>query len=143
MEKISSYSDLTFDERFEWLKDNLKYGMYVRTYCGIDRFNYKLKKENQDFYFYYFEKKELTNPEYYLEKEPSYDIIDLIEVGDYVLVDGEDSFLKVKYIDDCEGSIRQLYFDEKGENIGFWNSDIREVITKEQFESIKYEVKDD
>ena len=61
MKKHVSYSDLTFDERTEWLEDNLGKGMYVRTDNGIDRFNYKLKRENQDFYWYCFEKKELTN----------------------------------------------------------------------------------
>lgn len=143
MENQIFYNDFTFDEKDEYLEDNLKDGMYVRTDNGIDRFNCKLKIENQNFYWYYFEKTKITNPGAYVKKEPSYNLINLIEVGDYVLVDGEDSFLKVKNIDDCEDSIQQLYFDEKGENIGFWNSDIRKVITKEQIENIKYEVKDD
>lgn len=137
MEKISSYSGLTFDERFEWLKDNLKDGMYVRTYCGIDRFNYKLKRDNQDFYFYYFEKKELTNPEYYLEKEPSYDIIDLIEVGDYV------NGYRVDLIDEIDGrKYLDLHYMECEWRYTF-NEDIKDVVTKEQFELMKYEVKND
>lgn len=135
MEKISSYSDLTFDERFEWLKDNLKDGMYVRTYCGIDRFNYKLKRENQDFYFYYFEKKELTNPESYLEKEPSYDIIDLIEVGDYV------NGLQVMCIVEFKDGSRYIEFDD-GKYL-CKNYQIESIVTKEQFELMKYEVKND
>lgn len=134
MEKISSYNDLTFDERFEWLKDNLKDGMYVRTYCGIDRFNYKFKRENHDFYCYCFEKKEVTNPEHYLEKEPSYDIIDLIEVGDYV------NGVEVKEINDKEIMLvdTHLWIDKK-----VANRLIESIVTKEQFELMKYEVKND
>lgn len=67
-------------------------------------------------------------------------IIDLIEVGDYVLANGYDTFLKVKCIDDCEGPIRQLYFDEDAQDIGIYNSDIRKIITKEQMSSMEYEV---
>lgn len=135
---------------------NLQLRMYVRTCNGTifkivggneDKWDIDIsysclsRLEGEDYTSYAYNK----NNSFFkvLAKKASHNLIDLIEVGDYILVDGEDSFLKVKYIDDCEGSIRQLYFDEKGENIGFWNSDIREVITKEQFESIKYEVKDD
>ena len=135
MEKISSYSGLTFDERFEWLKDNLKDGMYVRTYCGIDRFNYKLKRENQDFYWYCFEKKELTNPGSYVEKEPSYDIINLIEVGDYV------NGLEVMSISYFKDGRRYIEFDD-GKYL-CKNYQIESIVTKAQFESIKYEVKND
>lgn len=57
MKEQTSYGNLTFAERTEWLEDNLETGMYVRSYKGIDRFNYKLKRENQNFCWYYFEKK--------------------------------------------------------------------------------------
>lgn len=135
---------------------NLEIGKYVRTCNGTifkivggneDKWDIDIsysclsRLEDEDYTSYAYNKNNsLFNV---LAKKASHNFIDLIEVGDYVLVDGEDSFLKVKYIDDCEDSIQQLYFDEKGENIGFWSSDIRKVITKEQIESIKYEVKDD
>ena len=141
MKKHVSYSDLTFDERTEWLEDNLGKGMYVRTDNGIDRFNYKLKRENQNFYWYYFEKKELTNPGAYVEKEPSYDIIDLIEVGDYV------NGLRIDHISEPDKyrKVRIAYhYSEYGnDDVSFVNSEIESIVTKEQFESIKYEVKDD
>lgn len=135
MKKHVSYSDLTFDERTEWLEDNLGKGMYVRTDNGIDRFNYKLKRENQDFYWYCFEKKELTNPGSYVEKEPSYDIINLIEVGDYV------NGLEVMSISYFKDGRRYIEFDD-GKYL-CKNYQIESIVTKAQFESIKYEVKND
>lgn len=63
-------------------------------------------------------------------------IIDLIEVGDYV--NGE----RVIYIDNLTGSLRQ--YNVAGEDIeetcGHWQEDIESVVTHEQFNSIKYEV---
>lgn len=131
MEKIFSYSGLTFDERTEWLEDNLENGMYVRSDNGIDRFNYKLKRENQNYYWYCFEKNELTNPGAYVEKEPSHDIIDLIEVGDYV--NGE-------RVNDVNLGNRNYVFCGLHR---IYANEIKSIVTKEQFESIKYEVKDD
>ena len=63
-------------------------------------------------------------------------IIDLIEVGDYV--NGE----RVIYIDNLTGSLRQ--YNVAGEDVektcGHWQEDIKSVVTHEQFNSIKYEV---
>lgn len=68
-------------------------------------------------------------------------IIDVLKTGDYVLVNGDNQFLKVKYIDDCEGPIKQLYFDEDAQDIGIYNSDITQAITKEQMNLMAYKVK--
>ena len=73
----------------------------------------------------------------------SNNIIDLIKVGDYVLVKGKDTFLEVKYIDDCEGVLRELYFTEDGQDDGYWNEDIKNIVTKEQFNTCKYVVERD
>lgn len=60
-------------------------------------------------------------------------IIDLIEPGDYV------NGYKVTYIDDHNKILRVDGFSW-GTNI-IENEDIKSIVTKEQFESIKYEVK--
>lgn len=64
----------------------------------------------------------------------SYDIIDLIEVGDYV--NGE----KVGYIDDCDGAMREYYYDYEDASIdvGHWQEEIKSVITHEQIEQMEY-----
>lgn len=63
-------------------------------------------------------------------------IIDLIEVGDYV--NGE----KVGYIDDCEGAMREYYYESENpnEDCGHWFEEIETIVTKEQFESMSYKV---
>ena len=66
----------------------------------------------------------------------SYNIIDLIEVGDYV--NGE----QVGYIDNCEGAMREYYYDYEDASIdaGHWFEEIKSIVTKEQFESMQYKV---
>lgn len=66
----------------------------------------------------------------------SHNIIDLIEVGDYV--NGK----KVGYIDDCEGAMREYYYDYEDASIdvGHWFEEIKSIVTKEQFSSMEYEV---
>lgn len=65
-------------------------------------------------------------------KKASFNIIDLIEVGDYV--NGE----KVTKLID-----RKIYHENLNDpyyDIYFENKDIKSIVTKEQFNSIKYEV---
>lgn len=66
----------------------------------------------------------------------SHNIIDLIEAGDYV--NGE----KVGYIDNCEGALREYYYDYEDANVdaGHWFEEIKSIVTKEQFESMSYKV---
>jgi len=68
----------------------------------------------------------------------SHNIIDLIEVGDYV--NGH----RVEYIDDCKGAMREFYwFDEYETNqCGHYFEEIKSIVTKEQFESMSYKLGD-
>ena len=69
----------------------------------------------------------------------SHNIIDLIEVGDYV--NGE----KVDYIDDCDDAMREYYYDYEDASIdvGHYFEEIKSIVTKEQFSSIEYRLGDD
>ena len=60
-------------------------------------------------------------------------IIDLIEVGDYV--NGH----KVVLVDDCKGYMREIYCEDD-EDFGIWEEMITSVVTKEQFEAMEYKI---
>ena len=60
--------------------------------------------------------------------EPSFDIIDVVQVGDYV--NGE----KVTFIQSC----REIISTDK--NIRITNEDIKSIVTKEQFSQMEYKV---
>ena len=99
------------------MKDKLEVGMYVRTKKGtIYKFdtNNSMAKNGA--------KKYMVNC--------SYNIIDLIEVGDYVngfyVEDVKETFVNV-----ATGS---NYFQSPSIN----EEDIKSIVTKEQFESMKY-----
>lgn len=110
----------------------LKAGMYVRTKDGF------IDKIIIDYYGYcnspYCDCKHIScEHNYYDEKEiikASHSLIDLIEAGDYV--NGERVQYKTyseQLISDGEYDILKKY------------QDIKTIVTKEQFESMKYEVK--
>ena len=63
-------------------------------------------------------------------------IIDLIEVGDYV--NGE----RVVYIDDCKGAMREFYytFEDVTHDVGHYEEEIETIVTKERFESMEYKL---
>lgn len=130
----------------------LEEGMYVRTKNGIAKIigftknyipNYfRLDRNIMDeedylgrlIYCYRFYEKQIL--------KASNSIIDLIEVEDYV--NGE---LVVQVSDDKDWVFTEpVYFDEyRGEERHYCynNSEIKSIVTKEQFESVKYEVKKD
>ena len=111
----------------------LEEGMYVRTYDnGIDKFNFKYKRDGHNFYTFYFEKYSLTNPEYYIMGEPSFNIIDLIEPKDIIV--GIDGHIFEVYAvgSDC------VYINGLKEFI--YEHEIKSIVTKEQFESMEYKV---
>lgn len=66
----------------------------------------------------------------------SSNIIDVIEVGDYV--NGEK--VTAIYDENKEDEIIQLEFNNCGNYIYFTNNDVKNIVTHEQFNSIKYEV---
>ena len=66
----------------------------------------------------------------------SYNIIDILEKGDYVNGD------KIEYIDDCKGAMREFYYDYENPNddVGHWQEEIKTIITHEQMEQMAYKV---
>lgn len=123
------------------MKDKLEPNMYVRTEKNI----FKIKKINDEFItimntqyvlhhskftgHYYF----CDDDEVYTIGKTSHNIIDLIEVGDYV------NGCKVHNIANCLTIILN-----NEENISWINpSDIKSIVTKEQFSSMEYRLGDD
>ena len=112
-------------------------GMYIRTEDGYIGKCIDIDSDN----FMFFDKPVYKNfsdtfDSCYLSnidiKKASFNIIDLIEVGDYV--NGE----KVTKLID-----RKIYHENLNDpyyDIYFENKDIKSIVTKEQFNSIKYEV---
>lgn len=114
----------------------LKEGMYIR-YLGnidkiiaviIDEHNSNLNRvyaENETVFFSEIEK-------------ASFDLIDLIEVGDYV------NGYKVLFIDKDLGNTKNIKcIDNSEERACFYEEDIKDIVTKEQFEAMKYVVERD
>lgn len=132
----------------------LEVGMYIRTKKGIAKITSMLEEPNR--YIVYTDNKDVVFEYYrsnylkdgtkwftdYVDKA-NHNIIDLIEVGDYVngykvinVGIGEDGH---KYIDlDFDKECDELHWGEYGslEN----NEDIQSIVTKEQFESMQYEL---
>lgn len=111
----------------------LEVGMYVRIKGGIER----LKKENDNGWF--FEESMIIKPdniEKYIIKA-SFNIIDLIEVGDYV--NGYPVYETIEYPDNT----RAIVIADDNKSIIWKESSqyIKSIVTKEQFERMKYEVK--
>lgn len=107
--------------------ETLSVGMYVRTLNGI----VKIDKIQNDVM------KDTKGCLHYGDFiKASHNIIDLIEVGDYVNGD------KIEYIDDCEGTMREFYYDYENPNddVGHWQEEIKSVITHEQIEQMAYKV---
>ena len=112
---------------------NLEVGMYVRTTKGkID------KVDNYDIYFGCYHLS--TEPKCYGIVEDditkaSHNIIDLIEVGDYV--NGHPVTLI------CEDKVHPQNKCLRIYGRGYvWQKDIKSVVTKEQFASMEYRVKE-
>ena len=114
----------------------LSVGMYVRTEYGID----KIKDIVLNGSFYedsglYLEKrgKILCGKEAMKDLKASHNIIDLIEVGDYV------NGYKVLNVLDFNDNTRMLSL-EKIYDSNIEEADIKSIVTKEQFESMSYKV---
>ena len=124
------------------MKDKLAVGMYVRYIPTIGEYTQKISKITKtkncllDMCYTLDDKEEVFSSHFDDILGASYNIIDLIEVGDYV--NGE----KVGYVDDCEGAMREYYYDyeDPSVDIGHLFEEIKSIVTKEQFEGAKYEI---
>lgn len=117
----------------------LEPNMYVRTkHNGIGKIVEYINDPTHYFFKCYKLDINCINCEEYITeadiiKEPSYNIIDLLEVGDYV------NGCKVHNIANCLTIILN-----NEENISWINpSDIKSIVTKEQFSSMEYRLGDD
>lgn len=125
---------------------NLEVGMYVRTksFKGfpskigkITKVEYNAGINNETYIALDSDEESCRRwTEDWLIGEPSHNIIDLIEVGDYVnglkiteIVNGIKKRLKTEY----RLNLNYVYFC-------FYENDIESIVTKEQFEAIKYEL---
>ena len=122
----------------------LEVGMYIRTkYCGIcdeiairkiikiDKINnnwFYIDKNVCDIYKDYTNKLNTVNVE-----KASFNIIDILEVGDYVNGYYVEDVLKT-FVNVAVGS---NYFQSPT----IYEKDIKSIVTKEQFESMKYKIK--
>lgn len=112
----------------------LKPNMYVRTYKGIRKIVEVVEDNN-----YYIDKTYINDfrqeinciTDSCIIGKPSYNIIDLIKVGDYV--NGELVLEKVLYGNNAGVKVfGDIYYSE----------DIKSIVTKECFESMSYKVGD-
>lgn len=113
----------------------MKVGDYVRTKNGNI---FKIKKIDDELFletFYYVSNDTFVTKDLILKSSPN--IIDLIEVGDYV--NGK-LVIKVAtdYIFDYSEEIKIIYFSEN--DYIYRNQDIKSIVTREQFSSIEYKV---
>lgn len=107
-------------------------GDYVRTKDGLIT-----KFEREDDIFYVFDKMISTDKDINRYVNISPNIIDLIEVGDYVngnRVDFTNNNNKLSYENKCIG-----FYDGDGD-ITLFEKDIKTIVTREMFESMEYKV---
>ena len=120
----------------------LKEGMYVRTkYNGISKIVDYINDPTHYFFKCYKLDRDYINCEEHITEidvlKASHNIIDLIEVGDYV--NGKIvTEIQVDYINDYTEEIKLVFTGEN--DYIYTNKDIKSIVTKEQFEAIKYEV---
>lgn len=131
---------------------NLEIGKYVRTCNGTifkivggneDKWDIDIsysclsRLEDEDYTSYAYNK----NNSFFkaLAKKASHSLIDLIEVGDYV-----NGYLVTTVSKDAYGEtivfVGQRLIEEAGYYRSYYSKDIKTIVTKEQFNSVKYEV---
>lgn len=111
-------------------------GMYVRYNSGCYISIFKIVKIDKDKIYSYY--KDEFNQSYGLRQDvikASYDIIDLIKIGDYV------NGSQVCMIKDDEHGRTWIYTDSNYK-VGILENEIKSILTKEQFDSMKYELKE-
>lgn len=113
----------------------LEVGMYVRTDNGIigkiyeeigDMFTYK--DSNRDYITYDLLHSEII--------KASYNIIDILEVGDYV----NGQVVTQIIPNNRKTDPSTMIYTGTNHVVGLYNEDIEDVITKEQFEQMKYRI---
>ena len=124
----------------------IKTGMYVRTkkgiakvtrLCGLDNVAWTDKK---DIFFGINRLTGCLDFEVYDDGtvigEPSYEVMDLLEVGDYV------NGTKIGYIDDFKGYMRQFYYEYENpeRNCGHWLDEIETIVPREVFKEWEYKI---
>lgn len=130
----------------------LKIGQFIRTPYGIRKIvnitkddgygKPRVKVIKLDGFLntgYKFNYEFYTDEKIIKECKSSFNIIDLIEVGDYVngskVLEIEKDY---KFID---GTIRDILWTDTKMQKAIWDETIKSIVTKEQFERMKYEVK--
>ena len=135
----------------------MKVGDYVRTkkgmiakYIGIDKEYewYLFDNKIQWFYEYYRENIDFEDWDKFIEEDvvkSNPNIIDLIEVGDYV----NGCKITSVYDDDSDVNENNLkhkkclgknIYDEDYQEYLIYEEDIKSIVTKEQFESMEYRI---
>lgn len=113
--------------------EEIKEGMYVRLDTG--RIGKVIHVKEKDNYPYSYVRIVIDTERYSRTTrniiKASYNIIDLIEVGDYV-----NGFLVKEVRREIIG-LGVIIFDN---GISIWEQNIRSIVTKEQFESMSYKV---
>lgn len=120
------------------MKNKLEIGMYVRTRYGIAKV-VKFSDTIDDRGFYLDRNIMSCNPENWedfctvhdIVGEPSFEIIDVIEQGDYVNGEKVEEVILDNKMSRIKTTECSTYFEE----------DIRSIVTKEQVAAMSYEVK--
>ena len=120
------------------MKDKLEVGHFIRTIKGIGRIE-EITEDRTEIYFncdtgltISFIKKDFTQEEMAQYYKHSDNIIDLIEVGDYVNGYYVEDVLKT-FVNVAVGS---NYFQSPT----IYENEIKSIVTKEQFESMSYRI---
>lgn len=116
-------------------------GEYIRTEKGtiakLEDIEFDLLFSTTDSKYLY--KHWINSNSCHLEKiiKSSRNIIDLIEVGDYV-----NGHLVIDTDNINTGVMREIYCEDN-EDFGLWNEHINTIVTKEQFTQMEYRVKEE
>lgn len=117
----------------------LREGMYVRTKKGIGRVTEYTKHESWGYIVkvlgQYSCYTHTSNGELSDVIKASDNLIDLIEVGDYV--NGKEV---TEIMKDEEGNVTDVLFTEEVESQSYSLLPIKSIVTKERFDFVKYEV---
>lgn len=124
------------------MKDKLEPNMYVRTKKGIAKIIDRILEPDHYYFKMWVTDKflEINDDTEYISEvdvlKASHNIIDLIEVGDYV-----NDLLVTRICEDYE--TKEKYINLYGCISEWEEEDIKSIVTKQQFESMSYKLGDD